>query len=361
MTTADTPLFSDLVCDHVGFYVKDLTAALNWLVDGYGFSVYATSAPDDAARARSVALGKGRSRLVLTQPMTSDHPGADYLDRHGDGVADIALRTGAAAASFEEAVRRGARPVSAPVTRDGVTTATIIGFGDVTHTFVQRPDTVDERTLPGLVLVAEQPAGWDPGLTEVDHVAVCLEGGQLEPTVEFYESVLGFKMIFRERIVVGSQAMESMVVQSASGAVTLTILEPDLTRLPGQIDEFLKNHGGPGVQHVAFAADDVVHAVGSIGSRGVEFLSTPGSYYGLLTERLELARHSVEDLRRLNILADQDHDGQLFQIFAKSVHTRGTFFLEIIERLGARTFGSGNIKALYEAVEVERNKDSATG
>ncbi|UOE21936.1 4-hydroxyphenylpyruvate dioxygenase [Thermobifida halotolerans] len=350
-----------MLVDHVKFYVSDVEAAEKRFVDSYGLSVYATSSlSDPKPRVRSRGIGGGRIRLVFTEPLADDHPGAAYLDRHGDGVADIALLVADASASFNEAVRRGARPVTPPTERDGVTTATIAGFGDVTHTFVQRARGVDERALPSLAPVsAAAPSGRSPGLTEIDHFAVCLEAGDLDPTVRFYEEVLDFEMIFTEHIVVGSQAMHSKVVQSASGAVTLTLIEPDLSRTPGQIDEFLKNHGGAGVQHIAFTADDIVEAVESIGSRGVEFLDTPPTYYDLLAERLEVARHSVDDLRRLSVLVDEDHDGQLFQIFARSTHPRRTFFLELIERLGARTFGSGNIKALYEAVELQRSGQGA--
>jgi 4-hydroxymandelate synthase len=145
-------------------------------------------------------------------------------------------------------------------------------------------------------------------------------------------------------------------VQSTSGKVTLTLIEPDATRESGQIDEFLKNHGGAGVQHVAFVTDQIVASVGAMAERGVGFLPTPGSYYDLLADRITLDRHSIAGLRELDILVDEDHQGQLFQIFARSTHPRKTFFLEVIERAGARTFGSGNIKALYEAVEVERLK-----
>jgi 4-hydroxymandelate synthase len=175
--------------------------------------------------------------------------------------------------------------------------------------------------------------------------------------VEFYERVLDFTMTFGERIVVGSQAIEAKAVQSGSGAVTLTLIEPDVSQDPGQIDEFLKNHGGAGVQHIAFTTDDIVRTVGSIASRGVEFLTAPDTYYTLLEERLEVVGHTTEDLRSLDLLVDEDHEGMLFQIFARSVHPRNTLFLEVIERLGANTFGGGNIKALYEAVELQRSNE----
>lgn len=190
---------------------------------------------------------------------------------------------------------------------------------------------------------------------------MCLEPGQLVPTVEFYETVLDFEMVFTERIVVGGQAMDSKVVQSRSGAVTLTLIEPDTSREPGQIDKFVKEHGGAGVQHIAFATDDIVRDVTLLGGAGLAFLKTPPTYYDLVPERLSLLRHSVDQLRSLNILVDEDQDGQLLQIFTKSVHPRGTLFFEVIERLGARTFGSGNIKALYTAVEMEMERAQQDG
>ncbi|MGW2377568.1 MULTISPECIES: 4-hydroxyphenylpyruvate dioxygenase [Kitasatospora] len=349
--------------DHVELAVADLNVATELFVDRYGLGVYArsTETPDGV---RTVAVGRQGIRLVLTEAGDADHPAAAYVERHGDGVSGIALSTPDAEAAFTEAVRRGARPVAAPTTRDGVVTASIGGFGDVVHTFVQRLPGADERALPGLSVVEEDPVTGGRrsalGLHTVDHFAVCLEAGQLIPTVEFYRTVLGFDMVFTERIVVGRQAMDSMVVQSRSGSVTLTLIEPDLSREPGQIDQFIKDHGGAGVQHIAFATDDIVRDVSRLGANGVGFLRTPGAYYDLVPERLALLRHSVDGLRELNILVDQDQDGQLLQIFTRSVHPRGTLFFEVIERLGARTFGSGNIKALYTAVELEQARNEAT-
>jgi 4-hydroxymandelate synthase len=342
-----------MLVDHVKFYVADIKAAANWLVDGYGFAITADGDPAGGT-ARLLGLGANDVRLVLAQPVSAADPGRTYLDRHGDGVCDIALRVPDAAAAFDEAVRRGARPVSAPVRRRGLVTATIMGFGDLTHTFVQRAGDAGSRALPGLRPVPGKPAGWNDGLSGIDHFAGCLEAGQLDPTVEFYERVLDFKMIYTERIAVGSQGMNSKVVQSRSGAVTFTLLEPDLSRARGQIDDFLFNHRGSGIQHVALITDDIVRTVGSVRARGIDFLRSPASYYRLIADRLRLSRHSVDRLRDLSILADSDHHGQLYQIFTKSVHPRQTFFFEIIERAGARTFGSSNIKALYEAVEAER-------
>ncbi|TQJ01781.1 4-hydroxyphenylpyruvate dioxygenase [Amycolatopsis cihanbeyliensis] len=335
----------DMSVDHVVFYVADAEDAAAELVEKYGLAVLARSS--DGSPTRSVAVGRGDIYLVFTEAPGVDHPAARYVRAHGDGVADIALEVTDARAAFAEAVRRGARPVAEPTEAEGVVSAAITGFGDVVHSFVQRPP--GGSGLPGF-LPASEPVPADTGVRTLDHFAVCLEAGQLEPTVTFYRNVLDFRMIFEERIVVGAQSMDSKVVQSASGAVTLTLIEPDTTREPGQIDEFLKNHGGAGVQHIAFTTADIVSSIRGLRQRGVEFLTTPDAYYDLLGGRTELTRHPVADLREQHVLVDEDADGQLYQIFARSTHPSGTFFLEIIERAGARTFGSGNI----EAVEVER-------
>ncbi|MEV8635082.1 4-hydroxyphenylpyruvate dioxygenase [Streptosporangium sp. NPDC051023] len=335
--------FTELQLDHVRFAVGDLGTAVSGFTDGYGFAVHAEGTA-------CAALGGGRIRLLL-----AEDPG--YVREHGDGVADIAVRVDDAAAAFAEAVGRGAEAVAPPVERDGIVTATIGGFGGVTHTFVRRPDTMDPWALPGLTAADTRGGRADTGLREIDHFAVCVPPDSLKPAVEFYERVLDFEMIFEEHVVVGDQAMNSQVVQSRSGTVTLTMMEPDLGHEPGQIDDFLARHGGGGVQHIAFTSDDIVGSVRALGSRGVGFLKTPETYYDLVGERLTLDRHPLVELRELGILVDADHSGQLFQIFTRSVHERGTLFFEVIERAGALTFGSGNIKALYTAVERERAQD----
>jgi 4-hydroxymandelate synthase len=354
MSTTTRQPFDDVVVDHLRLYVQDASATAAWLAS-YGFEVFAKS--DNGGTAHSIGLGRGRIRLLITEPLTDDHPGAAYVMRHGDGVADVALGVPDAAAAFAESVRRGAHPVSEPTWRAGVTTATILGFGDVVHTFVERAAGADERLLPGLRPATGTRPVPDSRLTDVDHLAVCLEFGQLEPTVEHYRHTFDFATIFTEHVRVGAQAMRSNVVQSRSGAVTLTLLEPDPAHEPGQIDEFLKNHGGAGVQHVAFHTDDIAGAVSRLRASGVEFLGTPDAYYQLLEQRLAPARHTIVELRELRVLVDEDQYGQLFQIFARSVHPRRTLFTELVERAGARTFGSGNIKALYQAFEAQRQND----
>lgn len=348
-------VFDDLTLDHVRCYVDNLDEALRQFGPAYGlhgFGVRAEPSPVE----RSAILAAGRVRLLFTEPLVDDHPGRSYLAAHGFGVADIALATSDVAAVYAAAVAAGARSISPPVERDGVVSACITGFADVVHTLVQRHDGpigADPAGYVGLPPASEAVPHANVDLLAIDHFAICLEPGELAASVRFYRDVLGFSSIFSEHVFVGEQAMNSEVVQSASADVTLTLFEPDTSRNPGQIDDFLKNHGGPGVQHVAFSCADIVKTASVMSEWGVEFLDTPDAYYRQLRERLQLRGHSVTELQRFGLLVDEDHDGQLFQVFTRSVHPRRTFFTELIERAGASTFGSGNIKALYEAVEAE--------
>ncbi|AZM50102.1 4-hydroxyphenylpyruvate dioxygenase [Streptomyces sp. WAC 06738] len=349
--------FGDVAIDYVEMYVGSLEAAAFDWVDKYAFSVVGTGGSPEH---RSIALRHGRITLVLTQATSDQHPASAYVQEHGDGVADIALRTADVRAAFAAAADGGARVVREPTAHDGdgpAVTAAIGGFGDVVHTLVQRAPRAGAGLPVGFAPALREDDGRADavGLDEIDHVAVCLDTGSLDPTVDFYRQSLGFDFVFEERIVVGSQAMESKVVQSRSGAVTLTLIQPDPTADPGQIDEFLKGHQGSGVQHLAFSSADAVRSVRTLARRGVAFLTTPGSYYDMLGSRIpSLSQARLADLRATNVLADEDHDGQMFQIFTASTHPRHTLFFEVIERQGAQTFGSANIKALYEAVELER-------
>ncbi|MFE2179542.1 4-hydroxyphenylpyruvate dioxygenase [Streptomyces sp. NPDC059455] len=354
---------ADLTIDYVELYVENLdSSAFQW-VDRYAFAIVGSGGSADH---RSLALRHGEITLVLTQATSDRHPASAYVLSHGDGVADIALRTADVRAAFEVAVANGAGVHRQPVrhTGDGPSvTAAVRGFGDVVHTLVQRPPDAGPGLPAGFVPAdgQERPDGpgaeagpAEVGLLDIDHIAVCLGTGDLGPAVAYYQQALGFRDVFAEHIVVGAQAMHSKVVQSPSGAVTLTLIEPDDTALPGQIDEFLKSHQGSGVQHLAFSSHDAVGSVRALSNRGVTFLTTPDAYYDLLGERIDLSPRRLADLRATGVLADEDHDGQLFQIFTASTHPRHTLFYEVIERQGAQTFGSANIKALYEAVELER-------
>jgi len=347
MAKQDTGVFAGMGLDHLRLHVVDITRTARWL-STLDLTVHATgSTPEGALLA---AAGRGDIRLVLDQPPADRGPGAAWVREHGDGVADIALRVADAGRAFREAVSRGATPLAAPVVHDHVVTATIAGFGDVAHTFVERRRDGDPRVLPALAPVSTPTPDTRSGLVTVDHLAVCVPAGDMDRVAEFYQDTLDFETTFHERIAIGNQALRTRAVRSRSGAVTFTLIEPDTACEPGQIDTFLRDHGGAGVQHIALGTGNIVETVTRLGLDGVRFLSTPPAYYGSLPGRLTPVRHRVEELEQLDILVDVDHDGQLFQIFTESVHARNTLFLEIIERRGAQTFGGGNVTALYESV-----------
>ncbi|MGV9269762.1 VOC family protein [Kitasatospora sp. NPDC003701] len=289
---------------------------------------------------RTVRLRQGAIRLHLVSAADPAHPVARFVAVHGDGVGVIALGCTDPQASLERAERHGARVLD----RAG---GLVAGFGDVALRFV-RDTSAQSAAAPAAGAL----------LDALDHAAICVPAGELAPAVKFCEAALGLHRIFGEYIEVGEQAMDSSVVQSASGEVTFTLIEPDTTRRPGQIDTFLADNQGAGVQHLAFRTGDIATAVRTIRGRGVEFLTTPGAYYDALAERFGGTAIPVDTLRELDVLVDQDHGGQLFQIFLRSTHLRRTYFLELIERQGAGTFGTANIKALYEAVERQNSTAS---
>lgn len=344
--------------DHIELFVGDARQTAFYLCTAFGFKVCGQGGPETGlAGQRSLLLRQGGIQMVLTSGLVADHPATEYVRRHGDGVAIVAIGVDDAAAAYHELVERGAKPVSPPAeyTCDDVkvVVAEVSGFGDVTHRLVERHGPQREF-LPGAIPVsADDPHGDGKLLREIDHLAICVPAGELGSTAKYYEDVFGFNQIFEEYIEVGGQGMDSKVVQSPSQHVTFTLIEPDPERRPGQIDDFLSWHAGAGVQHVAFGTDDIVTAVSTLADHGVRFLGTPPAYYDALEERVGHLDASLEDLRRLGILVDRDHWGQLMQIFTESMHIRRTLFLEIIDRRGALTFGSGNIKALYAAKQRE--------
>ena len=345
--------------DHIELYVGDAIAAAQSLCTGYGFRAYGHGGPDTGLPGqRSVLVGQGSIRILLTSGLHQDHPASQFVARHGDGVAVTAFRTDSAATAYTDAVAAGGSGLRQPRTWENgdarVVTAEVAGFGDVVYRLVERHGS-DAQFQPGAIEMEPGAAAGtgDDLLRIIDHAAVCVPAGELDSTVAFHEQVFGFAVTFQEYIEVGEQGLMSKVVQSPSGGVTFTILEPDLTRRAGQIDDFLAWHGGAGVQHIAFQTTDIVHAIRTLTGRGVEFAVTPSSYYDMLSARLGATDIAVDALRPLGILVDRDHWGQMYQIFAKSTHIRRTYFLELIDRHGARTFGTSNIPALYAAKERE--------
>ncbi|TMR10879.1 4-hydroxyphenylpyruvate dioxygenase [Nonomuraea turkmeniaca] len=344
--------------DHIELFVEDAEQAAAYLRDCFGFALAGRGGPGTGLRGcDSILLRQSEITLLATSPTSMDHRASEYVRLHGDGVGVIGLRVSDAQAAFAEAVERGAAPVAPPEVSGPVGArvvfASVTGFGDVEHRFVSREGG---PAAPFAPVIEETSCGRSGGglLKTIDHFAVCVPAGTLDETVHHYQEVFGLRQIFEERIVVGSQAMDSKVVQSESAKLTLTIIEPDVTRDQGQIDAFLKDHDGAGVQHVAFLTDDIAASVRTSAERGVRFLTTPSSYYEMLMARLGPIGVPVEELRELNILADRDHSGVMLQIFTESRHPRGTLFYELIDRRGARTFGSNNIQALYEAVERQQ-------
>lgn len=359
--------------DHLELYVASMTDTVARLCDSFGFRVHGRGSPATGlAGCESVLLRQHGITILCTAALDESHPAARYVAQHGDGIGVIGLLVDDAEAAFAEAVEAGAAPVtlSAVAERRRARTvfASVAGFGDVAHRFVSRR-TAGDQFAPGLI--AEEPGPMPHNgalpygalphngglLHRIDHLAVVLPAGELTETVRRYQAELGFADIFEEHIVVGNQAMNSKVVQNRLGNVTLTLLEPDTSQQPGQLDEFLSAHDGAGVQHVAFLTNDIATAVRTISASGVRFLDTPGSYYDALPGRLGPMNAAVETLRDLNILADRDNWGLMLQIFTETEHPRRTFFYELIDRRGARTFGSRNIQALYEAVERQRLAD----
>ncbi|HEV2635703.1 MAG TPA: 4-hydroxyphenylpyruvate dioxygenase [Actinocrinis sp.] len=340
------------------FHVEDLAKAAANLVEGFGFSIEPPGgqgeyAPSDGAVQR-IGLRSGGVRLILAAAADPEHPVAEFARRHGDGVAVVAVSCQDPEAAYAYAVEQGATPVDAH-------DLTIAGFGDSAIRFAPL-SAVGELATPLRAAVPAPRTGSGPEpsalpppvhVTAIDHVAVCVPSGALAGIIEFCDRMLGLRRIFGGYIKVGSQGMDSVVMQSESGAVTFTVLEPDAAAEPGQIDDFLDGHGGAGIQHLALRTTDIADGIRRLGERGVDFLSTPAAYYDALEQRLGRTEIPLGTLRELNILVDQDHGGRLFQIFTRSVHTRRTYFFELIERRGASTFGTANVTALYEAIDRE--------
>ena len=346
--------------DYVEFYVGNALQAAHYFRTAYGFRATAYSGLETGLRDRhSYLVEQGDIRLVLTAPLDPEGPIAEHVARHGDGVRDIAFSVEDAERAFGETVGRGARPLLEPTEfeEEGgrVVKATVAAFGDTVHTFVQR-ERGGRSFFPNFRAVENPQPAESAGLTSIDHVAVTVERGCLDGLVDFYNRVMGFHQSHQEDILTDYSGMNSKVVQNRRGPIKFPIMEPAEGRRKSQIEEFLAFYRGPGAQHLAVTTDDIVSTVRRLRANGVEFLRTPASYYDTLEERVGRIDEDVEALRELNILVDLDDSGYLMQIFAKPLHSRPTLFVEIIQRRGARGFGGGNIKALFEAVEREQAK-----
>jgi 4-hydroxyphenylpyruvate dioxygenase len=348
--------------DAIVFQVGNARQAAHWYSTAFGMRCVAYAGPETGTRDRaSYVLESGSARFVVQGTVRADSPVAAAVARHGDGVADVALRVPDAERAYELALARGARGLEEPRMlsddRGKVVVAAIAAYGDTRHSLVER-SAYSGPYLPGYVergpLVTPPPRRW---FQAIDHVVGNVELGRMDEWVEFYHRVMGFtnmKEFVGDDIATEYSALMSKVVADGSRKVKFPINEPAAGRKKSQIDEYLEFYGGPGVQHVALATGDIVAAVRGMGAAGAEFLQTPASYYDRLGEWVGETRVPSATLRELSILADRDEDGYLLQIFTRPVQDRPTVFFELIERHGSMGFGKGNFKALFEAIEREQ-------
>ncbi len=347
--------------DHVELWVGNAKQAAYYYRHAFGFREVAYAGLETGVRDRtSHVLKQGRIRLVLTGALTPDHEIAKHHARHGDGARVIALSVPDVAYAYTAAVGRGAIGVREPWEQTDehgtVKMATIEAYGDTLHTFVER-GAYDGPFLPGYEQRDDATAG--TGLLAIDHIVGNVELGHMNTWVKFYEDVFGMTEMLHfsdEAISTEYSALMSKVVTDGNGRVKFPINEPAEGKRKSQIDEFLEFYGGPGAQHLAVATRDIVRTVTELRERGVEFLTIPETYYDDVPERIGELDESLEDLRRLGILIDRDDEGYMLQIFSKPIGDRPTMFFEVIERHGARGFGEGNFKALFEAIEREQDK-----
>jgi 4-hydroxyphenylpyruvate dioxygenase len=348
--------------DHVELWVGNAKQAAYYYERAFGFRRIAYAGPETGVRDRaSYVVEQNDIRLVLTSALHPGHEIGEHANKHGDGVKDIALRVPDARHAYEEAVKRGARGVREPeVVEDDfgqVELATIATYGDVVHTFVGR-NSYEGAYLPGYV-AKESALGTDdgPGLLAIDHIVGNVELGHMNEWVSFYEQVFGMTEMIHfsdDDISTEYSALMSKVMTDGNGKVKFPINEPAEGKRKSQIDEYLDFNHGPGAQHIALQSSNIVRAVETLQRRGVVFLSTPDAYYEETPDRVGEIAESWDDLKRLRILADRDDDGYLLQIFTQTAQDRPTLFFEVIERHGARGFGDGNFKALFEAIEREQ-------
>jgi 4-hydroxyphenylpyruvate dioxygenase len=349
--------------DCIEFWVGNARTMAGFLMAAFGFSCTGYAGPETGVRDRaSYVLEQGDIRFVVTGALDADSPIARHVLEHGDGVHDLAWIVDDSAAAHAAAVARGARSLRAPWTESddlGTLAMAQIGtFGETVHTFVDRGRYAGARLEPGFTDDALPPAPVGPqvGLVAIDHVVGNVEQGRLAHWVGFYRDVLGFDQLMHfddDQISTEYSALMSTVVWDGT-KVVMPLNEPADGRKKSQIQEYVETYHGPGVQHIALRTDDIVATVAALRARGVRFMTVPSSYYDEAHERLAGIEVPWDDLQRLNILVDRDPDGYLLQIFTETVTDRPTVFFEIIQRHGAKGFGEGNFKALFEAIERDQ-------
>ena len=347
--------------DHIEFYVGNAKQAAQFYQHAMGFELVAYAGPETGMRDRaSYVVQQNKIRFVLTTALRPDSEIAAHVHRHGDGVKVLALWVDDARKSFFETTSRGAVAAQEPkVLKDEhgeVVVASIRTYGDTIHTFVERKN-YSGPFLPGYKARKSTMATASAGLKYVDHCVGNVELGKMNEWVRFYEDVMGFKLLITfddKDISTEYSALMSKVVSNGNGYIKFPINEPAKGKKKSQIDEYLEFYHGAGVQHIAIATDDIIVTVAELRRRGMEFLYVPDTYYEDVMDRVGAIEEDLRDLKQLNILIDRDEEGYLLQIFSKPVQDRPTLFFEIIERNGARSFGKGNFKALFESIEREQ-------
>jgi len=347
--------------DYVEFYVGNAKQAAHFYQSGFGFQLVGYRGPETGTRDRaSYLLQQNKIRLIVTSALGPDGEIAQHVNKHGDGVRDIALWVEDARDAFSKAVARGAVPLHEPkVLRDDngeIVVAAIRIYGDTIHSLVERRN-YRGLFMPGFIERKPHYQASETGLLYVDHCVGNVELGKMNVWVGFYEKVMGFKNLVTfddADISTEYSALMSKVMANGNERIKFPINEPARGKKKSQIDEYLDFYRGPGVQHLALATSDIITTVTALRDRGVEFLHAPTTYYEKLQGRVGKIDEPIDKLEELGILVDRDPDGYLLQIFSKPVEDRPTLFYEIIERKGARSFGKGNFKALFEAIEREQ-------
>ena len=354
--------------DYVEFYVGNAKQAAHFYKTAFGFQSHAYAGLETGMTDRvSYVLKQDKIRLVLTTALKSESPIGEHVKKHGDGVKIIALWVEDARSAYEETTKRGAKSYQEPlVTNDAngeVVSAGIYTYGETVHLFIERKNYKGEF-LPGFV---KWDSDYNPspvGLKFIDHMVGNVGWGEMNTWVKWYEEVMGFVNFLSfddKQIHTEYSALMSKVMSNGNGRIKFPINEPAKAKKRSQIEEYLDFYEGSGVQHIAVATDDIIKTVSLLRARGIDFLSAPPQAYydeipARLGEHMKMMKEDIKELQRLSIMIDADEEGYLLQIFTKPVEDRPTLFFEIIQRMGARGFGAGNFKALFESIEREQEK-----
>ncbi len=347
--------------DYVEFYVGNAKQSAYYYQTAWGYELVAYAGPETGVKDKaSYVLQQGKVRLVLTTSLSPESYISEHVKKHGDGVRVLALWVDDSAESYNQTVKRGAKAVYPPMEFSDefgtVITSSIATYGETIHTFVERKN-YKGVFLPGYKAVESKIASTPVGLKYVDHCVGNVPLGEMDVWVKFYEDVMGFKLLLTfddKDISTEYSALMSKVVSNGNGYIKFPINEPAEGKKKSQIEEYLDFYHGAGVQHVALETSNIIETVSMLRARGVEFLYVPDNYYEDVIDRVKEIDEDIVELKNLNILIDRDEDGYLLQIFTKPVEDRPTLFYEIIQRKGAKSFGKGNFKALFESIEREQ-------